>query len=361
MLSVCIIAKNEEQLLRDCLQSVKDFAGQIIFVDTGSTDKTKEIAKEEGAEVYDFEWNDDFSAARNFANEKAKGSWILVLDADEVLAEESKEKIKQLVEDKNEVAYEITIRTYCNKPEHQDWKPLKEPHNSFNGYYDLDVTRLFKNDKEIFFSGKVHETIHDSLKRLGRKPKRVDVLIHHYEFLKPEGDVDKKKTSYYDLLKKKLEENPKDGNTHHLMGVYLRDAEQDISGALKHFQEAILYNRKCKEAYNDLAILLFQMGKVQEGIKVLHADISVNNDPNAYLNLAVLFFKAKDYDAVFRTLDTLGDVDIPKAYALRGKALIETKDFERAASSYEKALSLDPNNEVYKRQLAICIRKVQNN
>ena len=361
MLSVCLIAKNEEQLLKDCLQSVKDFADEIIFVDTGSTDSSKEIAKEEGAEVFDFEWQDDFSAARNFANEKAKGDWILVLDADEVLAEESKEQIKQLIENKDEVAYELQVRTYCNAPEHQDWKPLKEIHKDFKGYYDLNVTRLFRNQEDVFFSGKVHETIHDSLRKLNKKPKRVDLLIHHYEFLKDRKEVDDKKISYYELLKKKIEENPKDAYSHHLLGIYLRDIKKDVSGSLKCFQNAIVCNRKCKEAYNDLAILLFQLGQVEEGIKVLHVDIAVNNDPNAFLNLAILFFKAKDYDAVLRTMDKLEETlpghNVPKAYALRGKALIEKKDFEKAAVSYEKAISLDPINELYKKQLALCKEK----
>ncbi len=357
-ISVCIIAKNEEQLLKQCLNSIKNIADEIIFVDTGSIDKTKEIAKDFNAKIYDFKWVDDFSAARNFAIEKATGSWILFLDADEVLSEESKDKIKTLTDNNDEVAYELTIRTYSNTAINQDWKPLTEPHKDFKGYYDLFVTRLFQNKKEIFFSGKVHETIHDSLKKADKKPKKADILIRHYEFLKTKEVVEEKKLGYFDLLQEKLKQNPKDAYTHHQIGVYLRDVKHDIQGALKHFQEAILCNRKCKEAYNDLAVLLFQLNKIEDGIKVLHSDIAVNNDPNAYMNLAVLFFRAKDFDAVLRTINamevSLKNIDIPKAYALKARAHIEKKEFAEAEKAFEKALSLDLNNNYYQEQISFC-------
>ena len=84
-LTVCVIAKNEEKFLGQCLKSVKGLAQQLVVVDTGSTDRTVEIAKENGAEVHNFTWCDDFSAARNAALEHVTGDWILMLDADEEL------------------------------------------------------------------------------------------------------------------------------------------------------------------------------------------------------------------------------------------------------------------------------------
>lgn len=83
--SVSIIARNEEKMLRRCLLSVKD-ADEIVVVDTGSEDGTKEVAREFTDKVYDFEWCDDFAAARNFAKSKCANSYILSIDADEVLA-----------------------------------------------------------------------------------------------------------------------------------------------------------------------------------------------------------------------------------------------------------------------------------
>jgi hypothetical protein len=88
-LSVLLIARDEEASLGRCLASVKEVAHQIIVVDTGSTDRTVEIAREHGAEVHAFEWCDDFAAARNAALEHARGDWVLVLDADEELPADS--------------------------------------------------------------------------------------------------------------------------------------------------------------------------------------------------------------------------------------------------------------------------------
>ena len=95
-ISLCMIVKNEEDTLRRCIRSVKDIADEVIIVDTGSTDKTKEIAKELTDHVYDFEWIDDFSAARNFAYSKATKDYILILDADDVLLAEDRKKFKKL-------------------------------------------------------------------------------------------------------------------------------------------------------------------------------------------------------------------------------------------------------------------------
>lgn len=90
-ISLCMIVKNEERLLARCLDSVADLMDEIIIVDTGSTDQTKEIAARYTDKIYDFEWVQDFSAARNFAFSKATKEYIYSADADEVLDEENRE------------------------------------------------------------------------------------------------------------------------------------------------------------------------------------------------------------------------------------------------------------------------------
>ena len=84
-ISVCIIAKNEEKMIADCLESVKSIADEIILVDTGSTDATKKIASSYTDKIYNYEWKDDFAAARNFGLEKAISEFLLVIDCDERL------------------------------------------------------------------------------------------------------------------------------------------------------------------------------------------------------------------------------------------------------------------------------------
>ena len=97
-ISLCMIVKNEEKVLGRCLSSIRDLMEEIIIVDTGSTDATKKIARKYTDRIYDFVWCDDFSAARNFAFEKATCDYIYSADADEVLDEENHEKFRILKE-----------------------------------------------------------------------------------------------------------------------------------------------------------------------------------------------------------------------------------------------------------------------
>jgi glycosyltransferase involved in cell wall biosynthesis len=96
-ISACMIAKNEENNIQRCIESYYNIVNEIIVVDTGSTDKTVEIAKKFGAKVIHFEWQDDFSAAKNRALEEATGDWILFLDADEFFYEDCQENIPKAI------------------------------------------------------------------------------------------------------------------------------------------------------------------------------------------------------------------------------------------------------------------------
>ena len=95
-ISVCLIVKNEETVLGRCLDCLKEIADEIVIVDTGSTDRTKEIAAAYTNQIYDFTWIRDFSAARNFAFSKAQMEYIYSADADEVLTEVNQKKFLQL-------------------------------------------------------------------------------------------------------------------------------------------------------------------------------------------------------------------------------------------------------------------------
>lgn len=97
-ISLCMIVKDEEKVLARCLDSIRDLMDEIIIVDTGSTDRTKEIAARYTDKIYDFTWRGDFSAARNFSFEKAGCEYIYTADADEVLDEENHERFKALKE-----------------------------------------------------------------------------------------------------------------------------------------------------------------------------------------------------------------------------------------------------------------------
>ena len=147
-ISVCMIVKNEEKNLADCLECLQAVADEIIIVDTGSADKTKEIAARYTDKLYDFTWVDDFSAARNFAFSKATMDYIYSADADERLDNENQERFLQL---KKALLPEIEIvqMYYCNQLEH----------NTIYSYDKEYRPKLYKRVRRFVWQEKVHEAV----------------------------------------------------------------------------------------------------------------------------------------------------------------------------------------------------------
>lgn len=162
-ISLCMIVKNEEKILRRCLDSVADLVDEIIIVDTGSTDGTKSIAAEYTESVFDFEWTGDFSAARNFAFSRAAKEYIYSADADEVLDEENRRRFLHL---KESLLPEIEIvqMKYGNQLQ-------------FNTVYNYDEEyrpKLFKRLREFVWEAPIHETV-----RLTPTVYDSDIVIRH--------------------------------------------------------------------------------------------------------------------------------------------------------------------------------------
>ena len=111
-ISLCMIVRDEEDVLERCLKSIADCVDEIIIVDTGSVDKTKEIAERFTDKIYDFKWIDDFSAARNFAFSKGTGEYLLWMDADDVFPEKEKEKLLALKEDLEKHPCDMVMMLY---------------------------------------------------------------------------------------------------------------------------------------------------------------------------------------------------------------------------------------------------------
>lgn len=147
-ISICLIVKNEEAVLARCLDSLKGIGDEIIIVDTGSTDRTKEIASKYTNKIYDFKWIDDFSAARNFAFSKATKDYIYSADADEIL---DKENHKRFMEIKQVLLEEIEIiqMKYTNQLQHGTTY-------NFNTEYR---PKLFKRLRTFTWIDPIHETI----------------------------------------------------------------------------------------------------------------------------------------------------------------------------------------------------------
>lgn len=144
-ITVCIIGKNEEQHMENCLAPLAAYPFEIIYVDTGSEDKTKEIAAKHHAKIYDFAWIDDFSAARNFAMSKASHNMVLFLDCDEYLRELDETAFYEIAETHGE-SVGCLLRNNCFE---ENGTPTNYPDR---------VERLFSKDR-FHYTGVIHEQI----------------------------------------------------------------------------------------------------------------------------------------------------------------------------------------------------------
>lgn len=162
--SACLIVKDAEATLPRCLESVRDLVGEIIVVDTGSSDATPALAEALGAQVYHSPWVDDFAAARNEALRHATGRWVLSLDADEYLDDANRARFRDLTANLGEdAAYVLTMRS-----------PM--PGGSF---LDIQNVRLFRNHPQIRWQYRVHEQLGPAIARAGHPVRLTDVILQH--------------------------------------------------------------------------------------------------------------------------------------------------------------------------------------
>ena len=172
-ISLCMIVKNEERVLARCLDSIADLMDEIIIVDTGSTDRTKEIAARYTDRIYDFEWIQDFSAARNYAFSLAKMEYIYTADADEVIDENNRKRFRYLKECLLP-EIELVQMKYGNQLQH----------GTVYNYDEEYRPKLFKRQREFVWEGSVHEMV-----RLEPVIYDSDIVITHMPE-KPHGDRD---------------------------------------------------------------------------------------------------------------------------------------------------------------------------
>jgi len=265
-ISLCMIVKNEKDFLENCLNSVKDVVDELIIVDTGSKDKTKEIAKKFTDKIYDFEWNHSFSEARNFSIRKATKEWILILDADETINKKDQNKILNLLEnqrfsaptplvikDYNEnkriMGFSFIQRTYSSEIKKLKWNYRKsdfyDESKPFIGWNYRGITRLFRNDKRIKFIYPIHETVIESIRKIDGKIHFTNIPIHHLEILKGRDFINKKSDYYIKLLKNKIKLHPK-AKSYFELALELKKLNKD-SEAKIYFEKSAGLNPNYKE------------------------------------------------------------------------------------------------------------------
>jgi glycosyltransferase involved in cell wall biosynthesis len=296
VLSLCMIVKNEEKFLRECLESVKSVADEIVIVDTGSTDRTIEIAKEYNANVFPFEWSNSFSAARNFALSNCTGNWILYLDADERLSEKSIEELKKNIIRPEKFGIKCTVRNIESESGRDN---------------TMKYTRLFRNISGIEFSGRIHEQIDPALAKLNFRILNSNIEIIHLGYnISDEGKREKARRNL-DLLLRDFEESGSNYIAYQLAQSYniLEDMENSEKYALIAVNGKSLNQQQRAISYGLLANNFLKKHDVNSALYYINEALKWDAS-QPYLNLLTskIYLRMQDYsnaeEYCRRALDT---------------------------------------------------------
>lgn len=253
--SICIIAKNEEENLDRCLGSVKDFDCEIIVVDTGSTDKTKEIAAKYGAKIYDFPWINDFSAARNFSLEKASYDWVLVLDCDEWMTEARVEDFMELGRRYPQYIGRLTRRNILKNQES-------------NACYVDKVERFF-NRRYFHYEGSIHEQV-TPVGDFEVKLYEIPLVVMHDGYVGSKEDQQAKHIRNTTLLLKEVEKNPNEPYLYFQLGQEYF-CEDDYEKAVSYYEKVLEYDLDPKLEYLQMTVIaygqcLLRLGRYEDAL-----------------------------------------------------------------------------------------------
>jgi glycosyltransferase involved in cell wall biosynthesis len=221
--SLCMIVKNEEGNLPSCLGSVADLVSEIVVVDTGSTDGTKQIAAQHGARVVDVPWRDSFAEARNESIDHATGDWIFWLDADDLVDDVNRPKLRSLLGrlGQEPLAYFM-------------WSALVWESGEIS---TVDHVRLFRNLPQIRWKYRVHEQLIYRADWLTGVARASDIVIRHAGYFQAAGTKSKMERNLR-LLELDLHENARDPAVlFHLGWTYLKLGRP--ADALPHLQKGL--------------------------------------------------------------------------------------------------------------------------
>ncbi len=363
-LSLCMIVKNEEQFLERCLQSVQGLVDEIIIVDTGSTDRTKEIARQFTDKIYDFTWVDDFSAARNESLKHATANWILVLDADEVLATEDHLNIKELLCQQGVDGYVLVQRNYIKDlqdlqyftnsgikvtgtTEHESGlvpssgDAYRESRGTA-GWFPTPMVRLFRNMPGVKFTGLVHEDVFPSLPG---KIISVSSPIHHFGKLNPE--TWKTKWQLYEQLAEKKAAQGQDYHAYYELGrQYLENRKIELAKAM--FEKSIALNDSFWVSWFNLGSLhLLQDNPMAARDYLLKAKELNPRAVAVYSNLGVVYARMKQFSPALGMFAASLNLHPRQPGVLRNMSHCydEMGDKTRAKLAWQKALELDASGK----------------
>jgi glycosyltransferase involved in cell wall biosynthesis len=307
------------------LASVRGLVGEMIVVDTGSSDQTPAIAQAFGAQVFHHRWNDDFAEARNRSLSYARYPWILVLDADEVLSPDAAPLIQGLVKAPAQ-AYSLLRHHFCTEPTALSISSLDPKHpaseRGAQTYFATHDIRLFPNDPRIRFFGEVHESAEDSLRSLGYEISRVEGIIFHYGNLISAERKQSKADLYLSLAQQKASAHPHDWRAWFHLGVELQNHQRHIE-ALYALNQGLSLFPDFAPMWRQLGISLDAQGDYKTAMKAFSKALGFDHVCHLTWNaLGITFMKVQSFDAAERCFETVLAADATNPAALTNREIV---------------------------------------
>lgn len=336
--SVCIIAKNEEENIESCLKCISQYGFEIVVTDTGSQDRTKEIAKRYTDKVFDFAWTENFSEARNFCAKQATNDWIFVLDCDEQLRELDVSELKWMMDTFPQFVGMLRI------------KNLTCDEDGTQGYVTDDVMRLY-NRKKYEFTGLIHEQVQPI--GLSEQPSRMECFgipaeVVHYGYALSYEKMMTKQRRNLKLLYRFMEEEKGNayicfqiGQSEAIMGnddkaieAYEKGISMNDNAELLFVQLMIIslsrVYRKVERRKEAVALMQRYAEKIHSA-KYTAAYAETLWDDGNHMKAVVLYMKA----TMMSDSDTLGD-ELLRCYAHIIQWYVDTGDNKMAELYMEK-------------------------
>jgi len=357
-ISLCMIVRDEEANLANCLASIRPWVDEMVVVDTGSKDRTPEIARQMGARVEHFEWCDSFSGARNESLKHATGDWIFWMDADDVVDEANGRRLRELVSGAGPGVGAFTVRVHCPPRPGED-----------AGMEVVDHVKLFRNDPRIRFEFHIHEQILPSIRRTGGEVVYTDAFVTHAGYDTSAEGQRRKRERDLRLLQLDLADHPEHPFVHFNVGMtayYLGDLDK----AAHHLERSLALAGPDESHVRKAYALLCGCHRRREDWAsarcVAERGLDVcPRDPELLFNMGIILHQQGDLPGAARAYEAIlegssdaylrsVDVGIGGFKARHNLALVyqEMGDTEAAIEELQRALAEAPAFEPSQRALA---------
>jgi len=359
-LSLCMIVKDEERFLPGCLESIAEFVDEIVIADTGSTDRTLQIAQAHKAKICRIEWQDDFAAARNAALGMATGDWILQLDADERLRKEGSDELRSWLA-RNDVLY-VSL-------------PINSPGGHSGKGHISRAHRLFRNLPGVCYSGKIHEQVSPFFVKYRLKEGISRVMIEHLGYSKDVVDMDQKLNRNRRILELEVADNPDNAFGHFNLAQNMmlqKQYEQALAELEQAMQIGGLPDDILCSCCNNMAQIYTSQQNYHKALQSIRNSLDLNSEQTTAFLLQYEIYEqtgertkqiavlerlvdlVENESSVFHKTSLQAYVDPADIYLNLANRYFDASLYIKAAETYHKHLDLKPDQLPVLKALAEC-------